>query len=69
MLLTGSGYRAKRIYAESEGAAMIQVNGTSRALCTLMAAALMISGCAGDRYMGVSLKSGGAVAGGTRIDG
>ena len=39
---------------------MIQTNGTSRALSTLMAAALITSGCAGDRYMGVSLKPGGA---------
>lgn len=60
MLLTGSGCRAKRIHAESEGAAMIQANGTSRALSTLMAAALMISGCACHSYMGVSLKPGSA---------
>lgn len=39
---------------------MIQANGTSRALSTLMAAALMVSGCASHSYMGVSLKPGGA---------
>lgn len=39
---------------------MIKTNGTSRALSVILAAALMTGGCAGDRYMGVSLKPGGA---------
>ena len=48
------------LYRVGEGAMRMTINANLPCLSALLAAALLIGGCASQQYMGVSLKPGGA---------
>jgi hypothetical protein len=48
------------VYRVGEGAMRMTINANLPCLSALLAAALLLSGCASQQYMGVSLKPGGA---------
>ena len=47
------------LYRVGEGAMRMKINANLPCLSALLAAALLIGGCASHQYMGVSLKPGG----------